>query len=124
MAGAKIVVLYPRPIDPEAFEQVYDAEHVPMVLKNFPQMTTFTTTKVLGSPQGDPPYSWVAELHFQSLDVLQASAATEEARQTVAHGMALSTGGSLTLLVCVEARTIPVWHEIRLSFLTAVYKDA
>ena len=29
-------------------------------------------------------------------------------RQTVTHGMAISTGGPLTLLVCAEARTIPV----------------
>ena len=104
MAGAKIVVLYPRPTDPEAFERVYDADHIPMVLKNFPQMTAFTTTKVLGAP----PYYWIAELHFESPDVLQASAATEEAQRTVVHGMAISTGGPLTLLVCEEARKIPV----------------
>lgn len=46
MASAKLVVLYPPPVDREAFEQIYDAEHVPMVWANFPTMTAFRTTRV------------------------------------------------------------------------------
>ena len=31
MAGAKIMVLYPTPRDPAAFEKAYRDEHTPMV---------------------------------------------------------------------------------------------
>ena len=30
MAGVKLVVMYPRPKDIEAFEKLYQEEHVPM----------------------------------------------------------------------------------------------
>jgi hypothetical protein len=32
MPGAKIVILYPRPTDVEAFEKLYTEEHVPMAV--------------------------------------------------------------------------------------------
>lgn len=33
MAGVKLIVIYPRPKDIEAFEQVYQKEHVPMAVE-------------------------------------------------------------------------------------------
>jgi len=33
MAGVKLIVMYPRPKDIEAFEKVYQKEHVPMAVE-------------------------------------------------------------------------------------------
>ena len=106
MAGAKAVVLYPQPTDPETFDRRYAVEHVPMVFANFPTMTAFHTTRVLGAPQGPPPYYWLAELHFASPEDLQAALGTEAAGATVGHALELSTGGPMTILICEEAHEL------------------
>ncbi len=33
MAGVKFVVIYPRPTDIDAFEKLYQVEHVPMAVE-------------------------------------------------------------------------------------------
>jgi hypothetical protein len=53
MPGVKLVVIYPRPKDIDAFEKVYQEEHVPMAVKNFPGKTKLVATKVLASPPWD-----------------------------------------------------------------------
>lgn len=102
MASAKVVVLYPQPSDPATFDQLYADDHVPMVLENFPTLTSFRTARVVGAPQGQAPYYWVAELHFASMEALQAALSTEGAQRTVGHGIEISTGGPMTVLVCDE----------------------
>lgn len=52
MAGVKLVVMYPRPKDVDAFEKVQQAEHVPMAVEELKGKTKFVATKVTGSPQG------------------------------------------------------------------------
>ena len=66
-----------------------------MVFVNFPTMTAFHTTRVLGAPEGAAPYYWLVELHFDSLEALQAA---------VGHALELSTGGPRTILICEEPR--------------------
>ena len=45
MAGVKFMVVYSRPTDIEAFEKVYQDEHVPKAVEK------------LASPQGIPPFT-------------------------------------------------------------------
>ena len=50
MAGAKIVVLYPRPGDADEFERAYTQEHVPMVdAEQMPGLIKFVATKFVGT---------------------------------------------------------------------------
>lgn len=102
MAGAKFIVLYPRPIDIEAFEQVYQKEHVPMAVEKLAGKTKFVATKVVASPQGTPAFYRIAEIHFPSMEALQACAASEGAKQTLAHAVSISSGGAPTFLVAEE----------------------
>src|SRR5712691_2049145 len=67
MAGVKFIVIYPRPTDIQAFEKVYQDEHVPMAVEKLVGKTKFVATKVLGSPQGTPPFYRIAEIHFPSM---------------------------------------------------------
>ena len=104
MPGAKVVVLYPAPRDVNTFERQYTQEHVPMVtVQNFNGMTKFLASKILGTPNGSPaPFHRVAELHFPSMDVLQAAAGSPDAQKVVAHAVSISTGGPPVILVAEE----------------------
>ena len=102
MAGAKFNVIYPRPTDIEAFEKVYQDKHVPMAVEKLVGKTKFVATKVVGSPQGTPPFYRIAEIHFPSMQALEACAASESAKETLAHAVSISTGGTPTFLVAEE----------------------
>ncbi|MGH8592828.1 MAG: EthD family reductase, partial [Gammaproteobacteria bacterium] len=82
MTAIKFIVIYPRPKDIEAFEKVYQDEHVPMAVEKLIGKTKFVATKVLDSPQGTPPFYRIAEIHFPTMEALQKCAASEGAKAT------------------------------------------
>jgi uncharacterized protein (TIGR02118 family) len=104
MAGAKLVVLYPPPRDAKAFERAYTQEHAPMVTpQNFKGIKRFVASKVVGTPDGSaPPFYRIAELHFPSMEALQAAAASAPAQKVVAHAGSISTGGRPVVLIAEE----------------------
>ena len=102
MAGVKFMVIYPRPKDIEAFEKVYQEKHVPMAVEKMTGKTKLVATKVLDSPQGTPPFYRIAEIHFPTMEALQTCAASEGAKETLAHAVSISTGGKPIFLVAEE----------------------
>lgn len=102
MAGAKIIVIYPRPTDIEAFDKAYLDEHVPMAVNNFVGKTKIVATKFLGAPDGPAPFHVMAEVHFPTMEALQACAASEAGKNTLAHGASISTGGPPIILIAEE----------------------
>ncbi|HZE69777.1 MAG TPA: EthD family reductase [Pyrinomonadaceae bacterium] len=102
MAEVKIVAIYPRPVDIDAFEKVYAEEHVPMVREKMKGMTNFVATKVVASPQGTAPFHRIAELYFPSLEALQECAASPGGQETIAHAVKISTGGAPIVLIAEE----------------------
>ena len=68
--AVKLVVIYPRPKDVEAFETVYNRDHVPMAVAKLAGKTKIVATRVLGSPAGEPPFHRVAEGCFRSMEAL------------------------------------------------------
>jgi uncharacterized protein (TIGR02118 family) len=102
MAGVKFMVIYPRPKDIEAFEKVYQEKHVPMAVENFIGKTKLVATKVLNSPQGTPPFYRIAEVHFPSMEALETCAASQGAKETLAHAASISTGGTPIFLIAEE----------------------
>ena len=102
MAGVKLVVIYPRPTDIDVFEKLYQEEHVPMAVAKLVGKTKLVATRVLGSPQGTPPFYRIAEVHFPSMDALQACASSEGGKETLAHAAAISSGGGPVFLVAEE----------------------
>jgi hypothetical protein len=56
----------------------------------------------LDSPQGTPPFYRIAEVHFPSIEALQACAASEGGKETLAHAVSISSGGSPIFLVAEE----------------------
>jgi uncharacterized protein (TIGR02118 family) len=102
MAEVKMVVIYPRPTDVDAFEKLYQEEHVPMAVEKLAGKTRAVMTKMVASPQGTPPFYRMAEVYFPSLDALNACAASADGKATLAHAAAISSGGTPIILIAEE----------------------
>ena len=103
MAVVKLMVMYPRPLDIEAFEKLYQEEHVPMAVEKLPGKTKLVATKVVATPDGTPPpFYRIAEVYFPSLEALQACAQSDGGKETIAHAVKISSGGAPIFLVAEE----------------------
>jgi uncharacterized protein (TIGR02118 family) len=102
MAGVKLIVMYPRPKDIDAFEKLYQTEHVPMAVEKLAGKSKFVATKVVASPQGTPPYYRIAEVHFPSMEALQACAASQGGKETIGHAFQISSGGPPVIMIAEE----------------------
>jgi uncharacterized protein (TIGR02118 family) len=98
----KLVVIYPPPKDIQAFERVYNRDHGPMAVENLVGKTKIVASRVLGSLQGKPSVHRIAEVHFPSMEALEACAASEGAKQTLANAIAISSGGEPVFLIAEE----------------------
>ncbi len=98
----KGTVLYGHPQDVDAFEKVYQAEHVPMAIEKLKGKTKFVATKVTGSPMGTAPFYRIAEVHFPSMEALQACAASEGGKETIGHAVKISSGGPPVIMIAEE----------------------
>jgi uncharacterized protein (TIGR02118 family) len=102
MADVKLVVIYPHSQDVDVFEKVYQQEHVPLAVAKLSGKTKMVGTKVLASPQGIPPFYRIAEVHFPSMQALEACAASEGGKDVLAHAVKISSGGPPIFLVAEE----------------------
>lgn len=102
MPEVKLVVIYPRPKDVDAFEKIYQTEHVPLAVARLGGKTKIVATKILGSPQGLPSFHRIAEVYFPSMDALEACAAAEGGKETLSNAVKISTGGTPIFLVAEE----------------------
>ena len=100
--GFKIVVIYPRPKDEDAFEKIYLQEHVPLAESKLKGRTRIVLTKVVSSPQGKVSAYRMAEVHFSTMDDLTKCVESEGGKEVVAHATKISTGGPPLLLICEE----------------------
>lgn len=107
MAGAKIVVIYPRPTDTRTFDKEYRERHLPLALDSFAGLVKLVPTRVVGTPSGDtPPFYRIAELHFRSMDDLKEAAGSSTAGEAVRHAVSISTGGAPVFLVAEEEEAL------------------
>jgi uncharacterized protein (TIGR02118 family) len=102
MGNVKLIVIYPCPKDIESFERAYKSEHVPMAVEKLGGKTKIVASKIVGSPQGSRPFHRIAEIHFPSMEALQACAASDGGKQTIASAVAISSGGAPIFLVAEE----------------------
>jgi uncharacterized protein (TIGR02118 family) len=102
MKAVKLIVAYPQPKDAAAFEKIYQQEHVPMAIANLDGKTKIVATKILQSPQGEPQFYRVAEVHFPSMEALQQCAQSEGGKATLANAVKISSGGPPVILIAEE----------------------
>jgi uncharacterized protein (TIGR02118 family) len=102
MKNTKLIVAYPQPKDVEAFEAVYQNEHVPLALANLAGKTKMVSTKTVQTPQGMPAFYRIAEVHFPSLEALQRCAESAGGKETLANAVKISSGGPPVIMVAEE----------------------
>ena len=77
----QLVVMYPRQKDIQAFETVYNRDHVPMAFEKLAGKTKIVASRVLESPNGEPAFHRIAEIHLPSIEALKACAASDVANK-------------------------------------------
>lgn len=104
MATAKLIVMYPTPRDVDAFERAYSGEHLPMAAPIFEAAgaTKVVLTRISGAATGQSPFHRMAEIHFRSLDALNACAASQPGRDALANARDISNGGPPVVLIASE----------------------
>src|SRR5260370_41022898 len=102
MKSIKLIVAYPQPKDASAFEKVYQQEHVPLAIANLPGKTKMVATKILQSPQGEPQFYCIAEVHFPSMEALQQCAASAGGKETLSYAVKISSGGPPVIMIAEE----------------------
>jgi uncharacterized protein (TIGR02118 family) len=94
----KAIVLYPPPDDPQLFERRYHGEHMPLMRSLIEPESRIPTFRIRG-PQGAPFYR-MAEVHFASLEELNAFARSEAGQDARRSSERVSSGGKPIVLVC------------------------
>ncbi len=74
----KLIALYTKPEDTEAFEKHYFETHIPLNAKT-PGLKRTEITRVKGSPMGEPRYYMMAEMYFDDMDALNSAMKSPEA---------------------------------------------
>jgi uncharacterized protein (TIGR02118 family) len=93
----KLIALYKKPANVDAFEQHYAQVHVPLVEK-IPGVRKTEWTRFLASPQGEAPYYMMYEMYFDSMEAYQAAMKSEE-NKIAGQDLLLFAKDSVTLMV-------------------------
>ena len=75
----KLVALFKRPVDVEAFDQHYADVHAPLMRK-VPGLERMEVVRNLKSFRGEPEYYLIAEMYFPDQESFDAAMASEENR--------------------------------------------
>lgn len=75
----KLIAIYTRPDDVEAFEKHYREVHTPLVRK-MPGLRRLEISRITGAPMGEPRYWLLAEMYFDNTEALHAALNSEEGR--------------------------------------------
>ncbi len=73
----KLVAIYSKPDDVQAFENHYKEVHTPLV-KKMSGLRKLEITHYFGAPQGDPRYYMMAEMYFDDKNALFAAVKSPE----------------------------------------------
>ena len=73
----KLIALYKKPADVEAFEEHYTQVHIPLVEK-IPGIRKTEWTRFLAAPNGEAPYYMMYEMYFENMDAYKVAMRSEE----------------------------------------------
>jgi len=75
----KLVALYRKPADVEAFEKHYTEVHAPLARK-MPGLQKMEVSRMTGSPGGEPKFYMMAEMYFESKEQMFAALGSDEGK--------------------------------------------
>lgn len=91
---AKLVVLYKKPKNADAFDEYYASTHVPLANK-IPGLKKYDISQgAVGSPAGPSGIHLVATLYFDSLDALKAGLASPQGQAAAGDLANFADGGA------------------------------
>jgi uncharacterized protein (TIGR02118 family) len=98
---AHLLIMYPPPRDPNAFDRAYREQHLPYAGPRLLGATGVTSKRVVSL--GDrPTYYAISDVAFPSLEVLQACASSQGGKEALAHAATISTGGAPIVMVATD----------------------
>ncbi len=93
----KLIALYKKPANVDAFEEHYANVHVPLVEK-IPGLRKTEWTRMLAAPDGTAPYYMMYEIYFENMATYQAALQSPE-NKAAAKDLMTFAGGLVTLLL-------------------------
>lgn len=96
----KLLALYKKPHDVDAFTSHYENVHLPLLAKT-PNLQRTVVNRVTSSPTGDLAYFQIVEMHFADKDSFSEAMKSPEA-QAAADDMRSFASRLVTLLVVEE----------------------
>ncbi len=73
----KLIALYKKPADVDAFEKHYREIHAPLA-KKMPGLIKLEVSHMTGSPGGEPKLYMIAELYFEDRGAMMAALSSDE----------------------------------------------
>lgn len=108
--AVKLIALYKKPDDIQAFDEYYFNVHAPLAEK-MPGLLRIDYNRVTGAPMGNTEYHLIAELTFDSLVDLQAAMVSDEGKAAARDLMGFA--GNLVHMVIAEATESGVPVEVQ-----------
>jgi uncharacterized protein (TIGR02118 family) len=103
----KLVAMFTKPEDPEAFDRAYFDVHLPLNAKT-PGLRRTEVTRVTGAPRGDSPYYLVTEMYHDDNATRGAVFGGREAAEAAKQLMSFAKGlVSMYTAVVVDDRGQP-----------------
>jgi uncharacterized protein (TIGR02118 family) len=99
----QLLVIYPPPKDPVAFDRAYREEHLPYAGPRLVGATGVKTKRVLGSPSGAPFAHTISFVEFPSVDVAKTCAQSKGGQEALQDAASISTGGPPQFLLIDDA---------------------
>jgi len=75
----KLIALYKKPSDIQAFEEHYKNNHTPLV-KKMPGLKKLEVSKITSAIGGESKFHLLAEMYFENEDALNAAMASPEGK--------------------------------------------
>jgi len=98
----KLVVLYTRPDDPDAFDSYYVATHMPLVGRIPGLQRTEAARFVAAADPGEQIYYRVTELYFADQGALEAAFGSDEGKATAVDYQKIAPPGSRMFVAVVD----------------------
>jgi uncharacterized protein (TIGR02118 family) len=98
----KLIVLYPHPVDVDAFERRYHGDHLPLMRRLIGPGVPLLTHLTVGPP--DRPWYRVAEIHFDDMAHFTRFLQSDPQGTGRASAEKVSTGGPPVFVVCEEQK--------------------
>ena len=102
MAGAKLIVIYPRPQRHRTVRARVPERTCSHGRRKLASKTKIVASKIVGSPQGTPLSHRITEIHFQPWRLCKRAVHRTAANKTIANAVAISSGGAPIFLIAEE----------------------